>query len=157
MIKTVGRLVSPLESSATYDQYKAWESAVGDWVFSHTSIAPCDLGPTSVRSVARMTMKPELYTLLDNAGAMGSRAGNRGQADWKAMSEHLQDKLGCNSAHLKIGLSLLKQGDRDMVTFAQEFERRARDAEYDEDGAKALLISNLNPTTLFRLDNFVSN
>ena len=31
-----------------------------------------------------------------------------------------------------------------MVTFAQEFERRAKDAEYDEDGAKALLISNLN-------------
>ena len=72
------------------------------------------------------------------------------------MTEHLQDKLGCNTAHLKIGLSLLKQGDRDMVSFAQEFERRAKDAEYDEEGAKALLISNLNPSTLFRLDNFVS-
>ena len=43
-----------------------------------------------------------------------------------------------------------------MVSFAQEFERRARDAEYDEEGAKALLISNLNPNTLFRLDTFVS-
>ena len=28
--------------------------------------------------------------------------------------------------------------------------------EYNEEGAKALLISNLIPTTLFRLDNFVS-
>lgn len=72
------------------------------------------------------------------------------------MMEHLQDKLGCNTAHLKIGLSLMKQGDVDMVSFAQEFERRARDAEYDEEGAKALLISNLNPATLFRLDSFVS-
>ena len=72
------------------------------------------------------------------------------------MTEHLKDKLGYNTAHLKIGLSLMKQGNQNMVTFAQEFERRAKDAEYDEDGAKALLISNLNQNTLFRLDNFVS-
>ena len=64
--------------------------------------------------------------------------------------------MGCNTAHLKIGLSLMKQGDRDMVTFAQEFERTARDAEFDVEGAKALLISNLNSATLLRLDNFVS-
>ena len=43
-----------------------------------------------------------------------------------------------------------------MVKFAQEFERTARDAKFDEEGAKALLVSNLNSTTLFRLDNFVS-
>lgn len=66
MIKTVSRLVSPLESAANYEQYKAWESAVADWVFSHTSLLPGELGPTSVRSVARMTMKPDLYTSLDN-------------------------------------------------------------------------------------------
>lgn len=106
MIKTVGRLVTPLEGNANYEVYKAWESAVGDWVFSHTSLMPAELGPTSVRSVARMTMKPELYTSLDNAGAMGSRGG--GKATWKGMAEHLQDKLGCNTAHLKIGLSLMK-------------------------------------------------
>ena len=64
--------------------------------------------------------------------------------------------MGCNTAHLKIGLSLMKQGDRDMVTFAQEFERTARDAEFDVEGAKALLIRNLNSATLLRLDNFVS-
>ena len=74
MIKTVVRLVTPLDSSANYEVYKAWESAVGDWVFSHTSLIPGELGPTSVRSVARMTMKPELYTSLDNAGAMGRRS-----------------------------------------------------------------------------------
>ena len=50
----------------------------------------------------------------------------------------------------------MKQGERDMVTFAQEFERTARDAEFDVEGAKALLISNLNSATLLRLDNFVS-
>ena len=41
-------------------------------MFSHTSIYPADLGPISVRSIARMKMKPELYTALDNAGAMGN-------------------------------------------------------------------------------------
>ena len=50
----------------------------------------------------------------------------------------------------------MKQGDRDMATFAQEFERTARDAEFDVEGAKALLISNLNSATLLQLDNFVS-
>ena len=50
----------------------------------------------------------------------------------------------------------MKQGERDMVTFTQEFEQTARDAEFNEEGAKALLISNLNSATLFRLDNFVS-
>ena len=40
-----------------------------------------------------------------------------------------------------------------MVTFAQEFERTACDTEFDEEGAKELLISNLNLATLFRLDN----
>ena len=78
MIKTVARLVTPLDVSANYDAYKAWESAVGDWVFSHTNLLPGELGPTSVISVARMTMKPELYTSLDNAGAMGNRSGRGG-------------------------------------------------------------------------------
>ena len=73
MIKTVGRLMIPLEGAAKYQSYKAWEAAVGDWAFSHTALVPSDLGPYSVRSVARMTMKPELYTNLDNARAMGIR------------------------------------------------------------------------------------
>lgn len=89
MIKTVGRLVTPLDGSAKYESYKAWESAVGDWVFSHTSLLPSELGPTSVRSIARMTMKPELYTSLDNAGAMGSRGKSGVRASWKTMTEHL--------------------------------------------------------------------
>ena len=62
--------------------------------------------------------KPELYTALDNAGAMGNRTFSGAQASWKTTMEHLKDKLGCNTAHLKIGLSLLKQGEMDMVSFA---------------------------------------
>ena len=56
-------------------------------------------------------MKPELYTALDNAGAMGSRTSDGVQASWITMTEHLKDKLGYNTAHLKIGPSLMKQGD----------------------------------------------
>lgn len=85
----------PLAGTAKYESYKAWESAVGDWVFSHTSLVPGELRPYSVRSVARMTMTPELYTSLDNAGAMGTREKEGSQASWRTMTEHLQDKLGC--------------------------------------------------------------
>ena len=55
-----------------------------------------------------MTLKPELYTTLDNAGAMGNRTNDGIQATWATMTEHLKGKLGYNTAHLKIGLSLMK-------------------------------------------------
>ncbi len=73
MIKSAPTMVTKLDKEATYEIFKAWQSSVEDWVFSHTSLLPADLGPISVRSVARMTLKQELYTALDNAGAMGSR------------------------------------------------------------------------------------
>ncbi len=75
MVKSASTMVTKIGSDATYDTLKAWQSAVEDWVFTSTSITPEDLGPISVRSVARMTLKPELYTALDNAGAMGGRTG----------------------------------------------------------------------------------
>ena len=82
-------MVAPLEANAKYGAYKMWEAAVGDWVFTHTALTPTKLGPYSVRSVARMTLKPELYASLDNSGAMG--AGSRGVApvSWKTMLEHI--------------------------------------------------------------------
>ncbi len=43
-----------------------------------------------------------------------------------------------------------------MAAFAQEFERRALDAEVSQEDAKLLLVSNLNPQTLLRLDTFVT-
>ena len=118
MVKSAPAMVTKLAIDANYEAWKAWESSVEDWVFSHTSLYPADLGPISVRSIARMTMKPDLYTALDNAGAMGNRTYSGAQASWKTTMEHLKDKLGCNTAHLKIGLSLLKQGEMDMVSFA---------------------------------------
>ena len=89
MIKSVRIMVTPLEASAKYGEYKMWEAAVGDWVFTHTALTPAELGPYSVRSVARITLKPELYASLDNSGAMG--AGNRSgaQVSWKGMLEHI--------------------------------------------------------------------
>ena len=108
MVKSAPTMVTKLGQDAYYEAWKAWESSVEDWVFSHTSLYPADLGPISVHSIARMTMKLDLYTALDSAGAMGNRTYSGAQASWKTTMEHLKDKLGCNIAHLKIGLSLLK-------------------------------------------------
>ena len=108
MIKSASNMVTKLDKDASYETFKAWQSSVEDWVFSHTYLYPSNLGPISVRTVARMTLKPELYTSLDNAGAMGSRTDGGAPASWRTMTEHLKDKLGYNTAHLKIGLSLMK-------------------------------------------------
>ena len=118
MIKSVRIMVALLEASTKYGDYKMWVAAVRDWVFTNTALTPAELGPYSVRSVARITLKPELYASLDNSGAMGLGSQSGAQVSWKGMLEHLWDRLGCNTAHLKIGLSLMKQGERDMVTFA---------------------------------------
>ncbi len=102
----------------------------------------------AVRSVARMTLTAELYSQLENAGALGNRSGAGQPATWSNMMEHLREHLGCSSANLKLGLAVLRQESRTMAAFAQEFERRARDAEMSDEHAKLLLVGNLNPTTL---------
>jgi hypothetical protein len=43
-----------------------------------------------------------------------------------------------------------------MADYAQEFERRARDAEMSEESAKVLLVGTLNKDTLVRLDTYVT-
>ena len=89
MIKSVRIMVKPLEDRTKYGDYKMWEAAVGDWVFNHTTLLPTELGPYSVRSIARMTLKPDLYAGLDNAGAMGTRGKDGVQASWKKFLEHI--------------------------------------------------------------------
>jgi hypothetical protein len=75
MVKSAPTMVTKLVKTANYETLKAWASAVEDWVFSHTQIFPDDLGPRAVRSVARMTLTAELYSALENSGALGSRHG----------------------------------------------------------------------------------
>jgi hypothetical protein len=103
-------MVTKLQPNATYEVLKAWASAVEDWVYSHTQVHPDNLGPTAVRSVARMTLAPVLYTQLEGDGALGSRAGAHGgsTASWDRMMEHLRDRLGCSRVNLKLGLAFLK-------------------------------------------------
>jgi hypothetical protein len=67
-----------------------------------------NLGPTAVRSVARMTLSADLYTQLEQAGGIGDRSGDGSQADWQKMMEHLRELLQCTSANLKIGLVTLR-------------------------------------------------
>ena len=103
-------MVTKLKASAKYETLKAWASAVDDWVFSHTQVYPDDLGPTAVRSVARMTLEAELYTALEGDGALGGRFGRcaGGGAAWGEMMEHLRDRLGCSRVNLKLGLAFLR-------------------------------------------------
>ncbi len=56
MVKSAPTMVRKLGKDAKYEALKAWASAVDDWVFSHTHVYPDSLGPTAVRSVARMTL-----------------------------------------------------------------------------------------------------
>ena len=43
-----------------------------------------------------------------------------------------------------------------MADYAQEFERRAKDASYGEEDAKVMLAASLNEQTLIRLDTYVT-
>jgi hypothetical protein len=118
MVKSAPTMVTKLPKSANYETLKAWTSAVEDWVFSHTQVFPEDLGPTAVRSIARMTLSAELYSILENSGALGNRSGKGEPASWNRMMDHLREKLGCSSANLKLGLAMLRQGNLSMVEFA---------------------------------------
>lgn len=71
-MKSAAAMVKKLGPAAKYDQLKAWSSAVDDWVHSHMQVYPDALAPTAVRSVARMTLEAELYTALEEEGALGT-------------------------------------------------------------------------------------
>ncbi len=156
MIKSAPTMVKKLVKSANYDVYKAWSSAVDDWIFTHMQIYPEQLGPSAVCSVAHMTLDPELYAALEGDGALGGRTGSSAETKWEAMMEHLRERLGCSAINLKIGLATLRQETHSMKEFARKFERRVQDAGYNDEDAKVLLVSNLNSQTLHKLDKFIA-
>ena len=49
MVKSAPTLVGKLPTTATYEELKAWSSAVDDWVHSHIQAYPDSLAPTAVR------------------------------------------------------------------------------------------------------------
>ena len=157
MVKSANTLVvTKLGLKANYGALKAWSSAVEDWVFNHTNVYPENLGPAAIRSVARMTMDPELYTALDADGALGNRHVASSDVRWEGLMEHLRDILGCSAINLKLGLATLRQETHSTKEFAVEFSRRVKDAGYADDDAKVLLVSNLNKSTLSKLDTFIA-
>ena len=85
MVKSVSTMVTKLPDTATYAKFKAWLSAVEDWVASHLGAALEALGPHAVRTVARLTMTPELYAVLETTGMLGMQTGGgrpRGDTTW---------------------------------------------------------------------------
>ena len=109
MVKSANTLVvTKLGKKANYNALKAWSSAVEDWVYSHTQMYPEKLGPAAIRSVARMTMHPELYSALEADGALGARHGTSADTRWETLMEHLRDILGCSAINLKLGLATLR-------------------------------------------------
>ena len=88
MVKSSAQIVTRLQERATYASFKAWLLVVEDWVSSHTHTTPDNLGPATVRAVARLTMSPDVYLWLETSGALGMMqvdgAGrtNRGDTTW---------------------------------------------------------------------------
>ena len=85
MVKSVSMMVTNLPVTATYAKFKAWLSAVEDWVASHLGAALEALGPHAVRTVARLTMTPELYAILETTSMLGMQTGGgrpRGNTTW---------------------------------------------------------------------------
>ena len=68
-------MVTKLPDTATYAKFKAWLLAVEDWVASYLGAALEVLGPHAVRTVARLTVAPELYTVLEMMGVLGMQMG----------------------------------------------------------------------------------
>ena len=65
-------MVTHLQEQATYASFKAWLSAVEDWVSSHTHTTPDNLGPATIHTVACLTMSPDIYSWLETSGALGT-------------------------------------------------------------------------------------
>ena len=85
MVKLVGTMVTKLPDTVTYAKFKAWLSVVEDWVASHLGTALEALGPHAVQMVARLTMSPELYAILEMTGVLGMQKGGgcpRGDMTW---------------------------------------------------------------------------
>ena len=70
IVKLVGTMVTKVPDTATYTKFKAWLLAVEDWVLSHLGTALEALGPHAVQTVARLTMMPELYAVLETTSML---------------------------------------------------------------------------------------
>ena len=85
MVKSMSIMVMKLPDTTTYTKFKVWLLAVEDWVASHLGAALEALGPHAVRTVARLTMIPELYAVLETMGILGMQMGGghlRGDTMW---------------------------------------------------------------------------
>ena len=89
-------MLTKLLDTATYTKFKAWLLALEDWVASHLRTALEALGPHAVRMVARLTMMPELYAVLETTGVLGMQKGGgcpRGNTTWYVVVEQVRDHL----------------------------------------------------------------
>ena len=51
LIKSVGQMVTKLKKGVSYTTFKAWVSALHDWLTSHAQLTPEQLGPASLRAI----------------------------------------------------------------------------------------------------------
>ena len=70
MVKSLAQMVTHLQEWATYTSFKAWLLVVKDWVLSHTHILPENLGPVTIRTMAHLTISPDIYSWLETSGAL---------------------------------------------------------------------------------------
>lgn len=95
-------MVTKLVPKASYSVFKAWKSSVCDWVVSCATVKPEALGPQAVRSVARITIAPLLYTDLEEAGGLGKRDGV--DITWESMLKQLVEILHLSPTYLYVSL-----------------------------------------------------
>jgi hypothetical protein len=72
MVKAAPILLGKLPTITTYEELKAWSSAVDNWVHSQIQAYQESLAPTAVCQVARLTPEPALYAALEAKGALGT-------------------------------------------------------------------------------------
>ena len=65
-------MVTCLQEWTTYASFKAWLSAVEDWVSSHTYTTPDNLGLAAIHAVACLMMSLDIYSWLETSGTLGT-------------------------------------------------------------------------------------
>ena len=71
MVRMVSMMITHLDRGMPYDKFWAWLSTVEDWVISQTQNEPRMLGPEVLWTVIRISIMPELFDDLEEAGALG--------------------------------------------------------------------------------------
>lgn len=65
MVKSASHMITKLKDGVDYAKFKAWLSALRDWVESHSHLTPDQLGPASLRAIIRISIDPELYDAME--------------------------------------------------------------------------------------------